>query len=283
MLGAGGLLGREIVARSTAAGLLPVGLDRAALDVLDEHAVDAVVQDVEPTVVINCAAWTAVDGAESSVAEALAVNGTAVQGIAEVCAKRRVPLVHVSTDHVFDGSAVTPYAEDAEPAPLNAYGRSKLVGERAVLQTLPATGYVLRTAWLYGRYGPSFVRTMARLASGHSTVDVVDDQRGQPTWARDVADLVIDVRRLGLPPGVYHATNGGDATWYELARTVFRLVGADPVRVRAISTAQRGCPAPRPHYSALGHDRWRTVGLAAPRHWQAALTEAFPDVLAGMA
>jgi dTDP-4-dehydrorhamnose reductase len=279
--GAGGLLGRELVALLRRADVVDViALDRHALDLRDRDAVTRAVKGHAPDVVANCAAWTAADAAESDVDRALAINGIAVRILAESCADATVPLIHVSTDYVFGGANRTPYAEDAVPFPCNVYGRTKLVGERAVEQFLPDTGYVLRTAWLYGRYGRSFVRTMARLETTKATVDVVDDQCGQPTWARDVADRIVQVWRAGAPPGIYHATDAGATTWYGLAREVFTLLGADPDRVRPISTEDRGDPAPRPAYSVLGHERWKKVGLSEPRDWRAALHEAFPEVVA---
>jgi dTDP-4-dehydrorhamnose reductase len=281
--GAAGLLGRELVAMLHRQAMDVVALDRHALDLRDRKAVAGAVREYSPDVVANCAAWTAADAAESDVDRAMAINGTAVRNLAESCADAAATLIHVSTDYVFGGSHRTPYAEDVVPDPCNVYGRTKIVGERAVVETLPDTGYVLRTAWLYGRYGRSFVRTMARLEATVNKVDVVDDQRGQPTWARDVAGRIIQVRRHRAPAGIYHATNAGDTTWWGLAREVFTLLGADPDRVHPIRTMNRGDPAPRPAYSVLGHQRWNEAALPAPRHWREALHEAFPEVVAELA
>ncbi|MFC8920852.1 dTDP-4-dehydrorhamnose reductase [Streptomyces sp. NPDC057116] len=267
------MLGRDVLALL---GDGAVGLTRRELDVTDRAAVLAALRALRPSVVVNCAAWTAVDDAESREAEALAVNGTAVRHLAEACALAGSALVHVSTDYVFDGHARVPYAEGAVPGPRTAYGRTKLAGERAVLELLPERGYVVRTAWLYGAGGGNFVRTMIRLAASRPSVDVVDDQRGQPTWSADVARLLVAL--VGAPPGVYHATNGGDGTWYDLARETFRLLGADPGRVRPATSASFPRPAPRPTYSVLGHARWREAGLPPPRDWREALAEGFPAV-----
>ncbi|QGV82774.1 dTDP-4-dehydrorhamnose reductase [Streptomyces ficellus] len=273
--GAGGMLARDVLARL---GDDAVGLPRRDLDITDRDAVRAALRALRPATVVNCAAWTAVDDAESREPDALAVNGTAVRHLAEECAGLGAALVHVSSDYVFDGHARVPYAEGAVPRPRTAYGRTKLAGERAVLEVLPERGYVVRTAWLYGAGGGNFVRTMTRLEASRDTVDVVDDQRGQPTWSADVAARL--VRLVGAPPGVYHATSGGDGTWYDLARETFRLLGADPGRVRPVTSAAHPRPAPRPPYSVLGHARWREADLPPPRDWREALTEALPTLRA---
>jgi dTDP-4-dehydrorhamnose reductase len=188
-------------------------------------------------------------------------------------------MAHISTDYVFDGNARQPYAEDARPGPRTAYGRSKLAGEAAVLGLLPQAGLVIRTAWLYGRSGPSFVHTMIRLASAQPTVDVVDDQRGQPTWTADVAGQVIALA-TARATGIYHATSSGDTTWFGLAREVFTLLGADPQRVRPACSESFPRPALRPRYSVLGHDRHGDAGVAPIGEWREALRRAWPNLSA---
>jgi dTDP-4-dehydrorhamnose reductase len=177
---------------------------------------------------------------------------------------------------VFAGDGRRPYAEHDPAAPRSAYGRSKLAGEQAVLKLLPRAGYVVRTAWLYGAHGPNFVRTMIRLERERPSVDVVDDQRGQPTWTADVARQVVALARSRAAAGVYHATSSGEATWFEVAREVFRLLGADPARVRATSSDAYVRPAPRPSYSVLGHDAWAAIGIEPIGDWRLALRRAFP-------
>ena len=274
--GAAGMLGRDVVdLLDQRPDTKIVGLVRSELDITDGAAVRAAMADHRPGVVVNCAAWTAVDDAESKEADALRVNGDGVRALAAACAAARARLIHVSTDYVFDGAASAPYAEDAMPAPRSAYGRTKLAGERAVRELLPASGYVVRTAWLYGAHGPNFVATMIRLAAERETVDVVADQRGQPTWSRDVAARIVALPDAA-PPGIYHATSSGETTWYGLAKEVFRLLGADPDRVRPTTSDRFPRPAPRPAYSVLGHDAWHRAGLAPLRRWRPALGEAFP-------
>lgn len=274
--GAAGMLGRDVVSTLHAAGEDATGMDRRALDVTDRGAVADAVAAAAPDVVVNCAGWTDVDGAEEAESQALAVNGDAVANLAVACSTAGARLLHVSTDYVFDGRADAPYPEDATPDPLNAYGRSKLAGERAVLELLPSAGYVVRTAWLYGEHGPNFVATMLRLEQERETLDVVDDQVGQPTWTMDLARQLVALGLSHAPAGIYHATNSGQTSWHNFACEIFRMVGADPERLRPTTAAAFRRPAPRPAYSVLGQVRWTEAGLTVLRPWEDALAEALP-------
>ncbi|MFE1249274.1 dTDP-4-dehydrorhamnose reductase [Streptomyces sp. NPDC058735] len=279
--GAGGMLGHDLVDELTRRGETVAGLDRAALDITRPDAVDTAVRKHTPDLVVNCAAYTAVDDAETDEARVLEINGHGPRLLARACAAHGARLVHVSTDYVFSGEVrTTPYPEDHPTGPRTAYGRTKRAGEQAVLEELPGASAIVRTAWLYGEHGASFVRTMIGLETRRDTLDVVDDQRGQPTWSADVAERIADLGpRIGPGAhGVFHATNAGEASWYELAREVFSLIGADPDRVRPTSSAAFPRPAPRPAYSALAHGRWRDVGLPLPRDWRSALHEALPRI-----
>jgi dTDP-4-dehydrorhamnose reductase len=187
-------------------------------------------------------------------------------------------LIHVSTDYVFAGDASVPYEPDAPTAPRTAYGRTKLAGERAVLEADPSA-VVVRTAWVYTGVGTDFVATMPRLQRERDTVDVVDDQIGSPTFAGDLAAALLELAgRPDVPGGVLHATNAGQASWFELARSVFSGVGADPARVRPCSSAQFPRPAPRPAYSVLSPVSWAAAGLTPLRPWPAALEAALAGV-----
>ena len=271
------MLGRDVV--EALAGRDVVALTRDALDITDARAVADAVAGSD--VVVNCAAWTAVDDAEAQEDAAYAVNATGAANLASACDAAGAWLVQVSTDYVFDGDAKSPVAEAAELAPRTAYGRTKADGERAVRLLLPDAHYVLRTAWLYGEHGPSFVRTMARLESERDTVDVVDDQRGQPTWSMDVAHRIAAMVDAQAPAGAYHATSSGDTTWFGLAQRVFALLGADPSRVRPVSSDAYPRPARRPAYSVLGHEAWGAAGLAPLRQWSEALDAAWPVLAPG--
>ncbi|MEU9317012.1 dTDP-4-dehydrorhamnose reductase [Streptomyces sp. NPDC048295] len=282
--GAAGMLGQDVLARLAGEDITAVAADRAAVDIADPESVRAAFGEHRPAVVVNCAAWTAVDDAESQEDAALRVNGTGPAVLAEACREHGAVLLQVSTDYVFAGDGVKPYAEDDPTAPRSAYGRTKLAGEQAVLTTLPETGYVVRTAWLYGAGGGNFVRTMIKLEGVKDTLDVVDDQRGQPTWTVDLADRLVRLGRAALagtaPAGVYHGTSGGETTWFGFTREIFRLLGTDPERVRPTTSEAFVRPAPRPAFSVLGHDRWAVAGIEPVRDWRAALEEAFPALLA---
>ncbi|MGW2086037.1 dTDP-4-dehydrorhamnose reductase [Streptomyces sp. NPDC001880] len=282
--GAAGMLGQDVLARLAGEDVTAVAADRAAVDIADPESVRAAFGKHRPAVVVNCAAWTAVDDAESQEDAALRVNGTGPAALAEACREHGAVLLQVSTDYVFAGDGVEPYAEDDPTGPRSAYGRTKLAGEQAVLSTLPETGYVVRTAWLYGAGGGNFVRTMIKLEGVKDTLDVVDDQRGQPTWTVDLADRLVRLGQAALagtaPAGVYHGTSGGETTWFGFTREIFRLIGTDPERVRPTTSEAFVRPAPRPAFSVLGHDRWAAAGIEPVRDWRAALEEAFPALLA---
>jgi dTDP-4-dehydrorhamnose reductase len=278
--GAGGMLGQDLTALLADKGAEVTGLARSELDITDPAAVLDAVRQVRPDIVVNCAAWTAVDDAESHEDSAMAVNGQGAANLAAACRQTGARLVQPSTDYVFSGTGAEPYPEDFPTAPRTAYGRTKLAGEQAVLTLLPESGYVVRTAWLYGEHGPNFVRTMIRLEASKDTVAVVDDQRGQPTWTKDVARRILLLVEAAAPAGIYHATSTGATTWMGLACQVFRLLGADPDRVTPTSSSELARPAPRPGYSVLGHARWASAGLPPLPDWRDALECAFPAMAA---
>jgi dTDP-4-dehydrorhamnose reductase len=278
--GAGGMLGRDLVSVLEGRGAEVAALRRTDLDITDRAAVHAALWDWQPDVVVNCAAWTAVDDAEAHEADALLVNGHAVAELAAVCADQGTVLVQPSTDYVFSGQASQPYPEDSPTAPRSAYGRTKLAGEHAVLDQPGLAGYVVRTAWLYGAFGKSFVGTMIGRARRQLDVQVVDDQRGQPTWTVDVAGQIAALVAAAAEPGIYHATSSADTTWFELAQEVYQRLGADPARVRPVRSADYGAAAPRPAYSVLGHAAWVEAGIPPIGDWRDALHRALPHLAA---
>jgi dTDP-4-dehydrorhamnose reductase len=275
--GAAGMLGQELGTVLERAGEHDIlAASRDVLDITDPDAVGSAVAGVD--VVVNAAAWTDVDAAEAREDAATRVNEAGA--LARACAASGARLIQVSTDYVFDGTGTAPYPEDAPTAPVNAYGRSKLAGERAALA---AGGYVVRTAWLYGAHGRNFVSTMLRLAGERDTVDVVADQQGQPTWSYALAGQLVGLARAAADgraaPGVYHGTASGQTSWYGLARAVFAEAGLDPARVRPTTTDKFPRPAPRPLYSVLGHDRWTGTGVAPLPDWRTMLSQAMPALL----
>ena len=278
VVGCDGMLGQDLVA---ALGTAPVAhevtaVDRDVLDIIDPDACLAAVAGHD--IVVNVAAWTAVDEAETHEAQAFSVNAVGAANLARACSTADARMLQVSTDYVFAGDATSPYAEDAPPAPRSAYGRTKAAGEWAVRTYLPSASWVVRTAWLYGAHGPNFVKTMARLAAERDTVSVVDDQRGQPTCTVDLADAIVRLVTSEAPFGTYHGTSCGETTWFGFAQEIFRLLGHDPARVLPTTSEAFVRPAPRPAYSVLGHDAWRSAGLDLLPPWSDSLTRALPLV-----
>jgi len=265
--GAAGMLGSAVTVAAEAEGHEVVGLARRDLDVTDPFAVAAAVADVRPDSIVNCAAWTDVDGAEAHEAEATAVNGTGVESLAAAARQVGTHLVHVSTDYVFDGAGRRPYLESDRVGPASAYGRSKLAGERALDLEQAAC---VRAGWLFGAGGPNFAATMLRLSGEREEVTVVDDQVGYPTYTGHLASALVKLA-AARATGVLHAHGTGEpCSWHAFACAIFAAAGREMV-VHRSSSADLGLPAPRPAYSVLGTERsshapalpdWRE-GLAA--------------------
>ena len=276
--GSEGMLGHDLVAALGAHDVTAVDID--LLDVTDPQACLDTVAGHD--IVVNAAAWTAVDEAETHEAQAFSVNAVGAANLARACSAAGARMVQLSTDYVFAGDATTPYVEDEPPAPRSAYGRTKVAGEWAVRAHLPAASWVVRTAWLYGAHGPNFAATMARLATERDTVSVVDDQRGQPTWTVDLASAIVAMVEAEAAFGTYHVTSSGDTTWFGYAQAVFAGLGLDTTRVRPTTTDAFPRPAPRPPYSVLAHEACRRAGLEPLPPWQESLITALPRVLGRM-
>jgi dTDP-4-dehydrorhamnose reductase len=270
------MLGHDVEDLLTRSGHEVTAVDRAELDITDPVAAVQAVRGHD--VVINCAAWTAVDDAETREADAFAVNAVGATNLARAARLAGARMVQVSTDYVFAGDATEPYDADAPPAPRSAYGRTKAAGEWGVRAEAP-DHLILRTAWLYGAHGPCFPRTMVRLAGDRDSLDVVDDQVGQPTWTRDVADLALRLIEAGAPAGTYHATSTGQTSWFGFARASVSAAGIDPERIRPTTSEKFVRPAPRPAYSVLGHDALSAVGVAPIGAWDERWVVASAEVL----
>lgn len=283
--GAGGQTGIEIVGelrrraaqRRRGPSLEVIAADKSALDVADRDAVLAAVETIQPEVIIHPAAWTAVDACESDPDRAFRVNALGTRHVAEASRRAGAHLCYLSTDYVFDGTSPRPYLEWDHPNPLSVYGRSKLGGE----QELDSGQTIVRTAWVCGKNGSNMVKTVLRLAGEFDRLRFVDDQRGSPTAAADLAKSVVDLS-LGRHPGVFHVTNQGATTWYGFARAVFVAAGLDPSRIEPISTAELEPPrpAPRPANSVLDNAALRLSGLSLLPGWEQAITGLVAELTA---
>ena len=268
VIGHRGMLGTDLMDHLAAEGHEAVGLDLPEIDITDRRQVVRAVGEVAPDVVFHLAAWTDVDGAEENEEQALLVNGEGTRNVAIAAREAGAALVAVSTDYVFPGTG-GPYREDDATDPLQAYGRTKLAGERLAELEYPEGTRIARTAWLYGANGRNFVDTMIGLGQDPSRdhVDVVADQEGCPTWTRDLCPALVQI--AGLPPGTYHAAGGGSTTWAGFAREAFRLTEVD-CEVRDTTTEAFNRPAPRPAVSVLEvtHE-----GAPRLRAWEDALAD----------
>lgn len=282
LAGAGGQLGRELV-RSAPEGCLLRALDRAALDVTDTAAVERAVAETAPEMVINAAAYTAVDRAEQEPELAFAVNAGGAENLARAAARAGARFIQPSTDFVFDGTAGQPYRPSDPPRPLGVYGASKLEGEERALAVTGGRALVLRTAWLYAAGGRNFVHTVLRLAAARGELTIVDDQVGTPTWAAGLARAIWRAATRPQVAGVHHWTDGGVASWYDFAVAIVEEAAAAgllarPAAVQPIATADYPTPARRPAYGVLDkRPTWRALDLR-PVHWRAALRDMLHEV-----
>ncbi len=263
--GAGGQLGGDVVDTFTGAGHEVTALQRADCDIRDADAVARALDAAAPDALVNCAAWTYVDGAEGNPDAAFAVNATGPGVLASACAARNMLLLHVSTDYVFDGTATAPMDEATPPAPLSVYGKSKLAGEDAVRELAPRH-QIVRTSWLFGRDGPNFVLTMRSLAREGRELRVVADQRGSPTWTGHLAPALLRLLQHAAP-GTYHLTASGVTSWHGFAEAALAASGMT-VPVTAITSAAYPRPAPRPMYSVLDNRAWRALGEPPLPSWR---------------
>jgi dTDP-4-dehydrorhamnose reductase len=280
------MLAQELLPCLQQAGLSVVGRGRPGLDLTQKASIDAVFEEVRPDICINTAAYTAVDKAESDAAGAFAVNCDGVASLAEACRAVAVPLIHLSTDYVFPGTASRPYLEKDPTAPLGVYGRSKWEGEEA-LRAMHREHLIVRTAWLYGHHGNNFVKTMLRLARERQVLQVVHDQHGCPTWTRDLARaLTVMCQRLAQAQdthlwGTYHFCGAGQTTWYDFARAIFAEVRGSEVlriqRVDPIPTTAYPTPAQRPAYSVLDCSKIHRVFGITPRPWRDTLHDCMQE------
>lgn len=281
--GAPGQLGEALQAELKLRGIDFVATNSSELDITKPLNVNQIVDLIKPSVIINTAAWTDVDGAESNEFAAYSVNSLGPQNLAIRAHKVGAQMVQISTDYVFSGEASAPWGENTKHNSQSVYGLTKSNGERFVLSELPNKSYVVRTAWLYSSHGKNFVKTITNLALNHtSEVRVVSDQIGQPTFSTDLAKQIIELVLSKAPAGIYHGTNSGQATRFEFAQEIFSLAGADVSRVIQVSTSEFPRPAKRPAYSVLSHDAWASTSVPAMRNWKIALSEAMPAIISAV-
>lgn len=246
--------------------------DVKELDITDKAAVDNFIATNKVECVVNCAAYTAVDKAEADEKRANVLNNVAAGYLAEAVSKQGGSMVHISTDYVFDGSAHTPYREDAPTCPASAYGRTKLAGEESVRKACPRS-VIIRTAWLYSPFGNNFVKTMLRLGREKKQLGVIFDQIGTPTYAADLASAIFSVLNKGIIPGIYHFSNEGVISWYDFTKAIHRIAGINSCIVRPLHTEEYPTPAKRPHYSVLDKTKIKeTYGIDIP-YWEESLNK----------
>ncbi len=270
------MLATDLIELLRSRGVSPTVTGVTELDITNPAAVERAVSAHD--LVVNCAAFTAVDAAEEHEELAYSVNATGAGILARACAASDARLVHISTDYVFGGDATEPYPEDASFAPTSAYGRTKAAGEIEVLESR-ADALIVRTAWLYGAAGPSFPRTMLNAGRERGTIQVVNDQFGQPTWTRDLAGLILDMLEAEAPAGTYHGTSSGEASWYEFALAIVESAGLGDI-VTPCSSSAYSRPAARPAYSVLGHGALAANGIAPIGNWRERWTAAAPAIIA---
>jgi len=281
--GGSGQLGLTLQAELSMRGVDFVSVNSQELDITKKSNVDELVNSIKPSVIINAAAWTDVDGAETNETSANAVNAVGPQNLAIAANNVGARLVQVSTDYVFSGVGTTPWSENADHNPQSVYGSTKSDGEKLVMGAHPNQTYVIRTAWLYSANRKNFAKTMTKLASnGEGEVRVVNDQMGQPTFAGDLAKQIVDLVLSNAQVGIYHGTNSGQASWFEFAQEIFKLAGQDVSRVAPVSSSEYPRPAKRPSYSVLSHDAWAKTTIVPMRDWRIALAVAMPAIISAV-
>jgi dTDP-4-dehydrorhamnose reductase len=281
--GGSGQLGIAVSQELGERGLVFTAPKSLELDIRLSPIVPEFIGQISPKVIINCAAWTDVDGAESNEPQASSVNCDGAENMVTAAKHCGAKLIHLSTDYVFSGEGKTPLRVDDRIDPQSAYGRTKAEGESRVLATYPENSSIVRTAWLYSPWGKNFAKTMTRLGlNGVGEVRVVNDQMGQPTSAIDLAKQLVELGLSNSPAGIYHGTNSGEATWFEFAQEIFKLAGADSNRVVPVSSSEYPRPAKRPSYTVLSHDAWTKTTIQPMRDWRIALEEVMPAIISAV-
>lgn len=274
--GVKGQLGYDVMAELAKRNIEAIGVDIDEMDITDKISVEKVIGEAAPDVVVHCAAYTAVDAAEDNEALCRRVNADGTRNIAEVCKKLDCKMVYISTDYVFDGQGTRPWEPDDERHPLNVYGQTKYEGELAVQENL-SKYFIVRIAWVFGKNGKNFVKTMLKLAETHDKLTVVNDQFGSPTYTYDLARLLVDMIQTDKY-GIYHATNEGICTWYEFACEIFRQAGVK-IEVTPVLASEYPAKAKRPENSRLDKSKLTENGFERLPSWQDALRRYIKEIL----
>jgi dTDP-4-dehydrorhamnose reductase len=276
--GGSGQLSRSLVDLLDKEGVPYIAWSHKDLDVADDSSI-SVIKEISPDLLINCAAWTNVDAAEEFPDKATRVNQVGPRNMARAAKELKIPLIHISTDYVFSGQSRQPWSTDSKTEPMSTYGLSKLLGETEISKNLDGNFYILRTAWLYGPYGRNFSKTILKKAlTSKDSINVVNDQIGQPTTTKSLAEQIFKVAQQNIPSGTYHATNTGQASWWDFAREIFELAGEDVERVRSSTSEDFPSNVKRPKYSVLDQSAWSKVGMETMPEWRRALKEVFPEI-----
>lgn len=276
--GGSGQLAKSLVNLLKQREIPHIAWSRADLDISDLTAINKI-KESKISVLINCAAWTDVDGAEAETKKALLVNKLGAENVALAARELEIPLIHISTDYVFSGNGQRPWKVSDDTVPTTQYGMTKLMGEVAIRDIWPDKGIILRTAWLYGPYGKNFAKTILRkIISTKDSIRVVNDQIGQPTSTVELAKQILRCMDIECPPGTYHATNSGEASWWEFASELANLCGVDGNRIQAVTSKEFASKAKRPTYSVLDLSDWGRLGIESMQDWRGALVEAFPEI-----
>lgn len=274
--GVKGQLGYDVMAELAKRNIEAIGVDIDEMDITDKISVEKVIGEAAPDVVVHCAAYTAVDAAEDNEALCRRVNADGTRNIAEVCKKLDCKMVYISTDYVFDGQGTRPWEPDDERHPLNVYGQTKYEGELAVQENL-SKYFIVRIAWVFGKNGKNFVKTMLKLAETHDKLTVVNDQFGSPTYTYDLARLLVDMIQTDKY-GIYHATNEGICTWYEFACEIFKQAGVK-IEVMPVPASEYPAKAKRPENSRLDKSKLTENGFERLPSWQDALRRYIKEIL----
>jgi len=282
VIGGSGQLGQALSRIMIGKKIQFIALNSRQLDITNADQCLKLVMKIKPDVIINAAAWTDVEGAEVNDSKAFAVNAIGVKNLTLAAMQVQAVFVHLSTDYVFSGARKYPWGEYDAKSPQSVYGKSKSAGEDFVLELYKEKSYIFRTAWLYSPWGKNFAKTMFNLAvNTDNQIKVVNDQKGQPTSALDLADQIVNSILISLPYGIYHATNSGEASWFDFALEIFKLTNMDESRVEPVSSLEYCQSVQRPIYSVLGHDSWSQASTKGERlepmkNWKTALSETFP-------